>query len=89
MPQYITCDPDVVTVNGKSAVSYDFKASGVESTTLTVYKHVPPDEDIVEHIFITDGDDPVKVQAPPGCTGITIEDAGPGASDAAAIAVDK
>lgn len=87
MPQHITCDPDTTSVGGSSAVSYDFDAAGVSSTVLTVYKHVPPDPDIAEHITVNKGDDPFKVQIPPGCTGVTIEDDGPGTSDAAAIAV--
>lgn len=85
MQQHITCDPDTAPVGGASAVSYDFEAAGITSTTLTVYKHVPPDPDIVERVTVNKGDDPFKVHIPPGCTGVTIEDDGP--SDAAAIAV--
>lgn len=89
MHQYITCTPDVVQINGESAVTYDFRAAGVQRTTLKVIKHFPPPEGDVEEDFrVEAGDDPLRVHADPRCTGITIEDHGPGTSDAAAIAVE-
>lgn len=86
MPQHITCDPDVVQQNGASAVTYDFKSAGLQRTKLTIYKHQPPLPDDVEEVYVEEGDEPLVVHAPVGCTGITIEDDGP--SDAAAIAVE-